>query len=101
MKFLLLLIAHVFSLTPLQKLQEKEKMFEITEAEYMEFTQGNRNYNLFVLLTTTHPQHNCEPCFMIKNELQLVSSSIKSDPIFFATLDFKRSPQIFQQVVCF
>ena len=70
--------------------------------EFEALTQQPLDYTLYVLFTTSNPEHNCEPCEAFEKEYKLVAElakrSRKTENVYFAKVDFVSAPQVFQKL---
>ena len=70
--------------------------------EFELLTEFPRDYTLYVLFTTSNPQHNCEPCAIFDKEYAIVAESVKrirkNEAVFFAKVDFISAPEVFQKL---
>ncbi|KAH6599962.1 hypothetical protein BASA50_002646 [Batrachochytrium salamandrivorans] len=75
----------------------------LDEVTYNLFTEKPRNYTMFIMLTTTVKEHNCQPCVQWHKQYKQVaeawSSSFEAGKLYFAELDFSKGHAIFTKSV--
>ncbi|KAJ8331276.1 hypothetical protein BDV3_002393 [Batrachochytrium dendrobatidis] len=79
-----------------------QSILALDEQSYELLTQKPRNYTLFVVLTSTVPQHNCKPCVEWHTRYKIVADtwakSFESGKLYFSELDFVHGQSVFSKL---
>ncbi|KAJ3039898.1 oligosaccharyl transferase subunit ost3/OST6 [Rhizophlyctis rosea] len=78
------------------------KVIKLTGKDFDRFTEGPRNYSLFLVMTTFDPGHRCALCKEFDNDVQLVAKGFgrlkDTQGVFLGQLDFADGPEIFRKM---
>lgn len=97
----LLLLAQVLSFSldfRYKKLKETSEVIALDSKKFKLFTEEPRNYTVFMLLTTTSPQHQCVACKDFLPEYLLVAKHHGKADLFFGVLDYVVAPDVFAEL---
>jgi oligosaccharyltransferase complex subunit gamma len=81
-----------------EKLKETSQVIDLDSKKFKLYTEEPRNYTVFMLMTTSSPEHRCVACKDFEPEYTLVAKNHGKDDIFFGILDYVVAPDIFSEL---